>query len=121
MKIILAIFCGLMVLFAGGCALLLVSGSGYNGMFQSLPMAAIPGGIAALNVLVLLALFSARTPQVWAFYVLAVIDVLVILVLAVMWMSYGLKDSEINFLGSVLLGGLAVKALLTVLAARRIA
>ena len=77
MKIILAIFCGLMVLFAGGCALILVSGSGYNGMFQSLPMAVIPGGIAALNVLVLLALFGARKPQGWAFYVLAVVDVLV--------------------------------------------
>lgn len=63
MKAVLAIFCGLMVLFAGGCALVLFSGSGYSGTFESLPGALIFGGIAALNLLVLAALSGKRKPR----------------------------------------------------------
>jgi hypothetical protein len=120
MKIILGVFCALMVLFAGGCALLLVSGAGYNGMFQSLPFAAIPGAIAALNVLVLVALFGRARPNAWAFHTLAILDLVAVAVLALMWSGVGLKDSEINVIGIILIGGLAVKALLTFIAARRV-
>jgi hypothetical protein len=120
MKILLAIFCALMVLFAGGCALLLVSGSGFSGTFQTVPGALIPGGIAALNVLVLVALFGTSKPHIWAFYTLAAIDVVAIAILALMWSGFGLKDSEINMIGAILIGGLGLKAILTFLAARRL-
>jgi hypothetical protein len=119
-KIILGIFCGLVVLFAGGCALMLMAGSGYNGMFQSLPVAFIPGGIAALNVLVLIALFGTSRPHLWAFYVLALLDVLVVLALGAMWLSFGFTDSEVNTLGFVIVGGFAAKAVLTVATARKL-
>lgn len=118
MKVILAIFCVLMVLFAGGCALLLVSGSGYNGMFQSLPLALIPGGVAALNVLLLVTMFGTKQTHLWAFYVLAVLDVLVVLILLVAWVSVGFKDSDMNTLGALLVAAFTVKAVLTVLTAR---
>ncbi len=118
MKILLAIFCILMVLFAGGCALILVTGSGYNGMFQSLPLALIPGGVAALNVLLLMAMFGTKQTHLWAFYVLAVLDAIVVLILFLVWASIGFKDSDVNTLGAGLTAAFAVKAVLTVLTAR---
>ena len=121
MKIILAILCALMVLFSGGCALILFVGSGFNGMFQSMPSALIFGGVALLNVLVLAALFGKRKPQPWAFYTLAVLDVLVVLALVLMWSGFGLKDSGINVIGSALIGGFALKAALTFFYASRLA
>ncbi len=120
MKIILGIFCVLMALFAGGCALILFSGSGYNGMFQSLPMATIPGGIAALNVLVLVALFGRAKPQAWAFHALVVIDVAAIAILALVWASLGFQDSGVNVFGAVLIGLIGIKAVLTYLAAKKL-
>jgi len=120
-KIILGIFCGLMVLFAGGCALIFLAGSGYNGMFQSVPGAVIPGGIAALNVLVLIALFGTSKPQRWAFYVLGGLDVIVVLALGAMWVGYGFQDQEVNVLGSLICGAFALKAALTFTLARRLA
>lgn len=115
MKAVLAIFCGLMVLFAGGCALVLFSGSGYSGTFESLPGALIFGGIAALNLLVLAALSGKRKPQSWAFYTLAVLDALVVVALGLMWSGFGLGDSGINTLGVILIGGFALKGVLTFL------
>ena len=120
MKVILAMFCGLLVLFSGGCALLLFTGSGYNGMFASLPGTFIFGGIAALNLLVLAALFGKRQPQRWAFYTLVVLDVLVVIALALMWSGFGLGDSGINLIGAVLIGSFGLKGLLTYLFAQRL-
>lgn len=119
MRVILIILCGLMVLFAGGCALLFLAGSGFNGMFRSVPGGNIPGVIAALNVLVLLALFGFAKPQRWAFYILAVLDVLVVLVLGALWLSYGFRDQEVNVLGTVVCGAFALKAFLTFSLARQ--
>jgi hypothetical protein len=121
MRILLGIFCGLMVLFAGGCALLLAAGSGFGGMFQSLPLAAIPGGIAVLNVLVLLTLFGSRNPQRWAFHALAGIDAVAAVIVAVAWAGMGTGDSEVNTLAAVAIGILALKGALTVIAARSVA
>lgn len=58
MKILLGIFCGLMVLFAGGCALILVAEGTYPSGGGMVPLAAFPAAVAALNVLVLAALFG---------------------------------------------------------------
>ncbi len=116
MKVLLTILCGLMVLFAGGCAVILFLGSGYNGMFQSFPFALAAAGVAALNVLVILALFGSKAPQRWAFYVLAALDVIVIAIVLIAWTSYGFHDSEVNPLAIGLIAGFGLKALLTVLA-----
>ena len=61
MKIILGIICGLVVLFAGGCAIMLVVAQATDSGAAALAL--IPGGIAALNVLVLMALFGKSQPQ----------------------------------------------------------
>ena len=113
MKIMLTILCGLMVLFAGGCALLLVSGSGYNGMFQSVPFALIPGGIAVLNLAVLGAIWGFAKPSRAAFITLMVLDALVVLIILVTWASFGLADSQVNMLAGLTAGAFAAKGLLT--------
>jgi hypothetical protein len=120
MKVVLGIFCGLMALFAGGCALILFTGSGYNGMFESLPGAVIFGGIALLNMLVLMALFGKRKPQRWVFYTLAVLDAAVVVILAFIWSDFGFEDSDTNLLGAILVGGFALKGILTVLFSRKL-
>ncbi len=120
MKILLAILCAIIVLFTGGCALILVTGAGYNGMFQSFPLALIPAGLALLNVLVIVGLFGRSPPQRWAFYVLAVLDVLVVLTVLSFLLSYGGQDSELNFMAGLFAGAFALKAGLTLLYARRL-
>ena len=111
MKILLAILCGLMVLFAGGCAIVAVAAG---------PLALIPAGIAALNVLVLIALFGTSKPKLWAFYTLVILDLAGILILAGIWASFGITDNATNWLGAVLIGSLAVKAIVTFAWARRV-
>lgn len=76
MKIILAIFCALMVLFAGGCALILIAKGSYGPGSFSVAVSVVPGSIAALNVLMLMGMFGSKAPQRWAFYVLTGVDVL---------------------------------------------
>ena len=113
MKILLTILCGLMVLFAGGCALLLVGGSGFGGMFQSVPFALIPGGIAVLNLAVLGAIWGFAKPSRAAFITLMVLDALVVLIILVTWASFGLADSQVNMLAGLTAGAFAAKGLLT--------
>lgn len=120
MRIILVILCGLTALFAGGCALILFLGSGYNGMFQSSPAALMVGGIAALNILVILAFYGKRPAMRWPFYVLAGLDVLAVLVVIGFWASFGLRDGAVNMLASVVAGFFALKGGLTVAAVRKL-
>jgi hypothetical protein len=68
MKYVLAILCGLLVLFMGGCAVLALAGG---------PLALIPAGLAALNVMIIIALFKVRPQFLPAFYVLGIADLLV--------------------------------------------
>lgn len=118
MKIILGIMCGLVVLFAGGCAvILLVSQMTDSG---AAILALIPGAIAALNVLVLLALFGRQRPQRWAFYLLAGLDVLGAIVMAIFWSSISFQVNDIWTLAVPVIGVLLVKAVLTVLVARKL-
>lgn len=113
MKILLTILCGLMVLFAGGCALLLVGGSGFGGMFQSVPFALIPGGIAVLNLAVLGAMWGIAKPSRAVFITLMVLDALVVLIVLVTWGAFGLADSQVNMLAGLTAGAFAAKGLLT--------
>ena len=118
MKIILGIMCGLVVLFAGGCAvILLISQMTDSG---AAVLALIPAGIAALNVLILLALFGKSQPQRWAFYVLAGLDVLAAIVMAIFWSSISFQVSDIWTIAAPVVAVLLLKAVLTVLVARKL-
>jgi hypothetical protein len=118
MKIILGIICGLVVLFAGGCAVMLVVAQATDSGAAALAL--IPGGIAALNVLVLMALFGKSQPQRWAFYVLAGLDVLAAIIMAIFWSSIASQVNDIWTLAVPVIGVLVLKAGLTVLVARKL-
>ena len=118
MKIILGIICGLVVLFAGGCAVMLVVAQATDSGAAALAL--IPGGIAALNVLVLMALFGKSQPQHWAFYVLAGLDVLAAIIVAIFWSSIASQVNDIWTLAVPVIGVLVLKAVLTVLVARKL-
>jgi hypothetical protein len=113
MKILLTILCAIMVLFGGGCALLLFSGAGYNGMFQSVPLALIPAGIAALNLGVLAALWGFARASKPVFVTLIILDAVVVLLVLVTWFGFGLADSEVNTLAGLTAGAFAAKGILT--------
>lgn len=121
MKILLALMCGLMALFAGGCAVILFAGAGYDGIFQSMPFALVAGGIAALNVLVLVALFGSSKLRRWPFYVLAGLDAFVVLDLVIVWVSLMPRDKDLITLLIAGGGVFALKAVLTIIAVRRMA
>ena len=118
MKINLGIICGLVVLFAGGCAIMLVVAQATDSGAAALAL--IPGGIAALNVLVLMALFGKSQPQRWAFYVLAGLDVLAAIIMAIFWSSIASQVNDIWTLAVPVIGVLVLKAGLTVLVARKL-
>jgi hypothetical protein len=118
MKIILGIICGLVVLFAGGCAVVLVMAQATDSGAAALAL--IPGGIAALNVLVLMALFGKSQPQRWAFYVLAGLDVLAAIIMAIFWSSIASQVNDIWALAVPVIGVLVLKAVLTAQVARKL-
>ena len=118
MKIILGIICVLVVLFAGGCAVMLVVAQATDSGAAALAL--IPGGIAALNVLVLMALFGKSQPQRWAFHVLAGLDVLAAIIMAIFWSSIASQVNDIWTLAVPVIGVLVLKAVLTVLVARKL-
>jgi hypothetical protein len=120
MKIILAIFCGLMVLFAGGCAVILIADGSYSSGSGSVALAVVPGSVAALNVLMLLGMFGKKEPQRWAFYVLAAADMLAALALAAVWASFAPQIADIAVIALPLIGLFLLKAVLTVLMVRRL-
>lgn len=95
MKYVLAILCGIVVLFMGGCAVLTV---------QAMPLPLIPAGIAFLNILLLGALFGWKTQWRAAFFVLGVIDLVIAAVTLVMAASAGAADAPVFFLAGALIG-----------------
>ena len=119
MKIILAIFCGLMVLFAGGCALILIADGSYSSGSGSVALSVVPGGVAALNVLMLLGMFGKKEPQRWAFYTLAGVDVLAAALLLVLSLSLAGQMGDIFVLTIPLIGVLLLKAWLTMRVVRQ--
>jgi hypothetical protein len=71
MKIILTIMCACIILFGGGCAVLLASsgmGSGAGGLIL------LPLAVVALNLAVLAALYGWADMPAWPLYLLAGID-----------------------------------------------
>lgn len=119
MKIILAILAALVVLFAGGCALVLLLGTA-TGDPASLSFALIPGGVAALNVLLLMGLYGKGTPKRWAFYLLALADVVAVLILVGVWASVAGQAPDTAIIAVPVIGALILKAVLTIVMARRL-
>jgi hypothetical protein len=121
MQLLLAMLCVLMILFAGGCALITIS-------VGAVPLAVIPGGIVALNVLVILALRGTRRPSGLAFGILAILDLLIGgVMLASLFSQPGVfaanrADPRFGFdVGFMALaGGLLLKGLLTLLVGWRL-
>ena len=119
MKIILGIICGLMALFAGGCAVVLVF-SQMSGDSGAVGFALFPAGIAVLNVLVLMSLFGKSRPKDWAFYVLAGLDVVAAVVMAIFWSSISSQVNDIWTIAVPVIGVLLLKAVLTVIVVRKL-
>lgn len=113
MKIILAIFCALMVLFAGGCALILIAKGSYGPGSFSVAVSVVPGSIAALNVLMLMGMFGSKAPQRWAFYVLTGVDVLAAIAMLALAFSVSGQMGDI-LLAAPVTALLLLKAWLTV-------
>lgn len=94
MKIILTILCAIIVLFAGGCALTLVAGSGIGGAIFAAPFALIPAGLAFLNILVIGALWGKMKVRKGAFLTLVILDALVVLMSLPLIAEVGLNNTE---------------------------
>ena len=107
MKTILAILCLIMLLFGGGCAIAL---GGYGGGGLVL----IPLAVAALNALLLVAIFGWGEPWRPAFYTLAAIDLAIVPATLI-----GLSTMTASDLSSMLpwavalMAGFALKGVLT--------
>jgi hypothetical protein len=95
MKYLLAIMCGIVVLFMGGCAIVSV---------QAMPLPLLPAGIAALNILALGALFGWKTRWRPAFYILGAIDIILALAALAMVGSIGGADSQVFLLAGAIIG-----------------
>ena len=111
MKIILTIFCVCVILFGGGCAVLLSS----SGIGQ---LILIPLAIVALNFAVLAALYNWGNIPSWPLYVLAGIDFILALVGSVFSLSSMNDLGSATWLAFVGVGIAALKGYLTVRVAR---
>lgn len=114
MKVILGIFCALVVLFAGGCAVILLVDGGFQGGTGSVALALIPGAVAVLNILVLVGMLGKSSPQRWAFYVLAGVDILAALAMGALWASLASQMADIIVIALPVIAILLLKAWLTV-------
>jgi hypothetical protein len=105
MKILLTVLCAIMVLFSGGCVVMLGGNVG--------PLSLIPLGVAVLNGLVLAVIFGWAKAAPGAFYTLVVLDVIVVVGLTIATFSFGASDASIYPWGFLLVAGFALKGLLT--------
>lgn len=101
MKYVLAALCGILVLFMGGCAILSVLAP---------PFPLIPGGIAALNLAILGALFGWKFQWKPAFYILGVADLLLAMGAMLIAVDMTTSDAQLLWLAAALF---ALKGVLT--------
>ena len=111
MKIILTIFCVCVILFGGGCAVMLTS----SGIGQ---LVLLPLAIVALNLAVLAALYSWVHMPSWPLYLLAGIDFILALAVAVFAFSSVNDLGSSSWMAFVGVGIAALKGYLTVRVAR---
>ncbi|MCB1380408.1 MAG: hypothetical protein KDK89_18875 [Alphaproteobacteria bacterium] len=114
MKILLTILSAIMVLFAGGCTLMMLGSGGGGAMFLGGGgLALIPGGVLALNLAMLAALWGKARPGKWVFVTLAILDAIVVAIVLLTWSSFGLGDPSLNWLAGLTAFGFAVKGVLS--------
>jgi hypothetical protein len=106
MKIILTIFCVLMALFGGGCALILLNASVG-------PLLLLPLAIFVLNGLILAALWGWKTPWRPAFYILGTIDLLIAIGIGITIFASALGQDSIAFFFWIAVAAFAIKGILT--------
>lgn len=111
MRIILSIFCGLMALFGGGCALTLIMQGGAFGVLS--PITMLPVAVFVLNCLVLAALWGWKNPWRPAFYTLAVADFLIAIGSTLASLSIAGQDRTGLLWGLGFAGAFAIKGVLT--------
>jgi hypothetical protein len=113
MKIILSIFCVLMALFGGGCALVLLNAS--VGILILLPLA-----IFVLNGLILAALWGWKAPWRPAFYILGAIDLLIAIGIGISLFASALTQDPVGFFFGLAVAAFAIKGILTLVYAKDI-
>ncbi len=112
MKTILTIFCGCIILFGGGCAVLLV-GSGVN------QLAILPLAVVALNLAVLAALYGWANMPAWPLFFLAIVDFILAVGIGIVTL-YSVKDmGSAALLGFVPVAIAALKGYLTIKVAKK--
>lgn len=88
MKVLLTILCGIVILFCGGCALVLMgSASGISETVGLLPLLAMVVGIALLNLFTVLSIGGAITPARFPMQALASLELLLAGLNTVFWRS----------------------------------
>jgi len=107
MKTLLIILCSIMLLFGGGCAIVL------GGFRETGPLILIPLAVAVLNGLVLVALFGMSQPFRPAFYVLMVADIFIAAATLFSTFAFSGGDTSIIPWSLAMAGGFALKGFLT--------
>jgi hypothetical protein len=115
MKVLLTILCGIMLLFSGGCVVVLMGNTG----FAAGPLILIPAAIAILNLLVVTALWGFSRPRRGVFMALAALDLIVVGLMIALWSQLGASSGSDNTLAFLLVAGLATKGLLTFFYSRK--
>ena len=113
MKVLLTIMCGLVVLFAGGCVLLLIGSSGMSGTLFGGSFVVLPAGLAVLNALAIGALWGKFTSMSGTLLALAIIDGIAVAMLVVPLIGLVASDMEAAMFLAIPALPLAVKGVLT--------
>jgi hypothetical protein len=112
MKILLAILCAIMVLFGGGCALTLLAFLGNDSSGGGL-LVLIPLAVLVFNMLVLVAIFGWSNPWLPAFYILAVVDIIVAASTIIAYAAFSANDPTMLPWSLLMAGGFGLKGWLT--------
>jgi hypothetical protein len=111
-KILLAILCGLMLLFGGGCAIAVLSFFGNDSGGTGI-LAVIPFAVFVFNLLVLIALFGWSHPWRPAFYILAVVDFIIAVGTLISFAATAVSDPSVLPWALLMAGGFGLKGWLT--------
>ena len=109
MKYLLAIMCGIVVLFMGGCAIMTV---------QAMPLPLLPAGIAALNLAIIGVILGWGFQWRPAFYILGAVDLLIAIAALATAASMGPQDQPFFWLAAAIF---ALKGVLSIAYAWRTA
>ncbi len=118
MRTILAIFCVLMALFAGGCVVILLPGIGGRGGEFFFVFALFPAAATALNILVLAIIFGKAKPQREPFYFLSAFDLVLAVVIASLWLVIFPSPVIERLIATLVILALLAKAVLQLAASR---